>query len=104
MVGSLFNVGPFPVPGGQETVNNLSFNLDSTGLYKVTSGPALRRVVDLGDASGRQSVNPTGQSGHFMSRHYDDQARMFAEGGQRPERLDRKAVEKVAIGRMVLRP
>jgi penicillin amidase len=104
VVGSLFNVGPFPVPGGQETVNNLSFNLDSTGLYKVTSGPALRRVIDLGVASGRQSVNPTGQSGHFMSRHYDDQARMFAEGGQRPEHLRRSDAEKGMVGRMVLKP
>ena len=104
VMGGYFNVGPFPVPGGQETINNLDFPLDSTGLYKVVSGPALRRVIDLGDLASRFSVNPTGQSGHFMSRHYDDQSRMFAEGGKRPEHLRRSDAEKGMVGRMVLKP
>lgn len=104
LVGRFFNVGPFPVPGGQETINNLDFPLDSTGIYRVVSGPALRRIIDFGKAGERFSVNPTGQSGHFMSPYYDDQAIMFNDGGKRPELLDRKSVEKVMIGKTVMRP
>jgi penicillin amidase len=104
LVGRFFNVGPFPVPGGQETINNLDFPLDSTGIYKVVSGPALRRIIDFGDLSQRHSINPTGQSGYFMSPYYDDQAKLFNEGGKRPELLDRKSVEKVMIGKTVIRP
>jgi penicillin G amidase len=100
----LFNVGPFDVPGGQETINNLDFPLDSTGEYKVSSGPALRRIVDFGSKDDRFSVNPTGQSGHPLSPYYDDQAEMFATGGKRREYLDRKDVEKVKIGKTVLKP
>ena len=101
VAGKWFNVGPIAVNGGQETINNLDFSLDSSGLYKVISGPALRRAIDLGDRTQQFSVNPTGQSGYFMSPHYDDQAQMFAEGGKRPELTDRKSVEKVMIGKTI---
>jgi penicillin amidase len=101
VAGNWFNVGPIAVNGGQETINNLDFSLDSSGLYKVSSGPALRRIIDLGDKSQYFSVNPTGQSGYFMSPHYKDQAQMFADGGKRPELTDRKSIKKVMIGKTV---
>ncbi len=104
VVGKWFNVGPIPLMGGRETINNLDFNLDSTGLYKVVYGPALRRVIDFGNPAGAMSVNPTGQSGFFLSPHYDDQALLFAQGGKRPELTQRNEVEKKKIGRMLLKP
>jgi penicillin amidase len=104
VAGMWFNVGPIPVNGGQETLNNLDFFLDSTGLYPVKSGPALRRIVDFTTPRQAHSVNPTGQSGHFMSPHYDDQAKMFAEGGRRPEHVDRVVMDRIKIARLVLVP
>jgi penicillin amidase len=101
--GKWFNVGPIAVNGGKETINNLDFNLDSSGLYKVLYGPALRRIIDFGNASKAMSVNPTGQSGYFMNSHYDDQAKMFAEGGKRPELSKREDVEKVMIGKTIFK-
>ena len=103
-LGRFFNVGPLPVNGGRETLNNLIFSLDSTGRYPVTAGPALRRIIDMADPSIGYSVNPTGQSGYFLSKHYDDQARMFAEGGKRPELTNRQSVEKVLKGKTVFKP
>ena len=104
VIGKWFNVGPLEVMGGRETINNLDFSMDSTGTYKVTYGPALRRIIDFGNPSEAQSVNPTGQSGYFMSKHYSDQAEMFAKGGKRPELTNRKAIEKIAIGKLTLKP
>jgi penicillin amidase len=104
VVGKFFNVGPFPVPGGRETINNLDFTVDSTGNYKVTYGPALRRIVDFGDLQNARSVLPTGQSGYFLSKHYADQARIFAEGGSRPERMNRADIEKVMTGKTTMKP
>jgi penicillin amidase len=104
VVGHYFNVGPFAVPGGSETINNLDFRLDSTGLYPVTYGPALRRVVDFGRPGTATSINPTGQSGHFRSPHYADQAGAFAQGRARPELTDRAQIEQAQKGRVVLRP
>ncbi len=53
VVGKFFNVGPIPVNGGRETINNLNFNLDSTGRYPVVYGPALRRIIDFANPDTR---------------------------------------------------
>lgn len=103
-IGKYFNVGPIPVPGGRETLNNLEFRIDSSGKYPVRSGPALRRIIDFGNPERAYSVNPTGQSGYFMSKHYQDQAAMFAEGGKRLELMNRKDIEKMVSGRLILHP
>lgn len=104
VIGKWFNVGPIPVNGGRETINNLDFHMDSTGTYKVVYGPALRRIIDFGNPEAAQSVNPTGQSGYFVSKRYDDQAEMFAKGGKRPELTNRQDIEKVLYGKMTFRP
>jgi penicillin G amidase len=99
--GKYFNVGPFPMYGGKETLNNLDFPLDSTGLYKVAYGPALRRVYDFSNPTGAMSINPTGQSGCINSPYYKDQAIMYNQGQLRHEWTDRKDIEKVKTNRMV---
>ncbi len=104
LVGRFFNVGPIPVNGGRETINNLNFNMDSSGRYPVVYGPALRRIIDFGNPDLGYSVNPTGQSGYFMSSHYEDQARLYAEGGKRPELMDRTSIEKVSTGKTKFTP
>lgn len=104
VIGKYFNVGPLSAPGGRETINNLDFVIDSTGSYRVTYGPALRRIVDFGAPEQGRSVLPTGQSGYFLSRHYDDQAQLFVDGGSRPELMNRAEIEKVQTGKTLLKP
>ncbi|WP_165372159.1 penicillin acylase family protein [Emticicia agri] len=104
VVGNFFNVGPFPVPGGRETINNLDFPIDSTGIYEVSYGPALRRIVDFASPKTGTSVLPTGQSGNIMSKHYKDQALLFAEGGSRAELMNKSAIEKVQTGKILFKP
>jgi penicillin amidase len=104
VVGSFFNVGPFAVPGGRETINNLDFPIDSTGIYEVSYGPALRRIVDFANPEHGRSVLPTGQSGNIMSKHYNDQASLFVEGGSRAELMNRAEIEKVQTGKIVFKP
>lgn len=103
-VGKYFNVGPFAVPGGKETVNNLDFGLDSTGIYRVKYGPALRRILDFSALGEAMSINPTGQSGCISSPFYDDQAQMYANGQLRHEWTRRADVERVQTARLALRP
>jgi penicillin G amidase len=100
----LFNVGPLAVNGGKEVINNLDFPLDSTGLYKVSYGPALRRIVDLSNPENGTSINPTGQSGNRMSPHYQDQAQLFVDEKSRPEWMNRQDIERVRTARLVLKP
>ena len=75
-----FNVGPFPVEGSREVINNMAFPYDDTGFYKVNSGPSTRRIIDFSDIENSISILPTGQSGNPLSKHYKDQAEMYLKG------------------------
>jgi penicillin amidase len=90
--------------GGRETLNNLDFPIDSTGHYHVAYGPALRRIVDFGNMAAATGINPTGQSGNVMSKHYQDQAQMYVDGKARPEFTTRKDIENVQTGKLVFKP
>ena len=104
MLKPYFNVGPFPVPGGQEVINNTIFKLDTTGVFPVLAGPAVRTVIDLGNLDGAMSINPTGQSGNFLSKHYDDQAEMFVNVKYRAQLMNEVAVEAEKVSELVLLP
>lgn len=90
---SIFNVGPFEVPGGSEVINNLHFSLDTTGYFHVDGGPALRKITDFADLENGETVSPSGQSGNVMSAHYNDQAEMFATGKSRKMLMNREAIQ-----------
>ena len=87
-----FNVGPFPTMGGNEVINNMGFRLAAQGTHPVVFGPAMRILLDFGDLHNSLSINPTGQSGYFMSPHYDDQALMFCQGKFRKQLTLRQAI------------
>ncbi len=88
-----FNVGPFKTIGGNEVINNQIFNLDSTGVYKVTAGPSTRRIIDFSDVENSLGILPTGQSGNVFSPHYDDQAQMYIDGEFMKMKLNQKEIE-----------
>ena len=100
----LFNVGPFPVPGTREVINNMAFNYDSTGYYPVNSGPSTRRVIDFSDIENSMSILPTGQSGNPFSPHYDDQAEMYARGEFRKMMMNQQEIEQAARNTLLFIP
>ncbi|UCF94041.1 MAG: penicillin acylase family protein [Desulfobacterales bacterium] len=100
----IFNIGPFPVMGGNEVIANFGFRLSSAGHYPVTFGPAMRTVVDLGDIENSLGVNPTGQSGYFLSPHYGDQASLFNAGQFRKQMMNRPEIQRYQKGTLLLRP
>ena len=90
---SFFNVGPFPVEGTREVINNMAFPYDDTGRYKVNSGPSTRRIIDFSDIENSISILPTGQSGNPFSKHYEDQAELYVQGKFRKMMLNKKEIE-----------
>jgi penicillin amidase len=89
----IFNIGPYPVNGGIETVANYSFEMNPKGNYKVNLTAALRRTLDFADPENGYSVSPSGQSGNFMSKYYHDQTKMFINGKFRKEMMNKKEIE-----------
>jgi len=99
----IFNVGPIPIKGGNEVINNLGFTLNGSGWYQVTYGPAMRIIIDFSDVDNALSILPTGQSGNVMSDHYDDQAKMYADGNFRKMMMNKKDIEENQIGTLTLK-
>ncbi|MFZ7115556.1 MAG: penicillin acylase family protein [Bacteroidota bacterium] len=92
----IFNVGPFSEMGGMETVNNQSFDLNGKGIYKVNLGPALRRVIDFAEPESAYSINPSGQSGNFISKHYSNQVKLYISGKYRKELMNFEEVKRLS--------
>lgn len=100
-----FNVGPFPVPGNTETINNMLNRWQAAGTYEVFAGPSTRRIIDFADVVGNSwSILPTGQSGNVLSDHYSDQAEMYAKGEFRRMLMGKEEIVKVAKYRAVFSP
>ena len=104
MLKKYFDVGPLPTNGGNEVINNMKFNLDTTGFFPVHSGPSMRTVIDLGNLDGAMSINPTGQSGNFLSEHYDDQAQLFVDVKFRPQLMNEAEIEEHISSELILLP
>ncbi|MEL6674596.1 MAG: penicillin acylase family protein [Bacteroidota bacterium] len=99
-----FNVGPFPVPGNTEVINNLQFTLNKEGTYEVGGGPAKRRIIDFADWEHSWNCSPTGQSGNPMSPHYSDQAEMFAKGEFRLQKMKAEEIKTAESRKLVFSP
>ena len=93
---SYFNVGPFPINGSREVINNRGFDYTETGLYKVNAGPSTRRVIDFSDVENSISILPTGQSGNPFSKHYKDQTEMYNKGEFRKMKMNEEEIKKVS--------
>jgi len=103
-LAKLFNVGPFPVNGNNEVLNNMSFLPTADGQYKVKSGPAKRRIIDFADLDHSVNVLPTGQSGNPTSPHYSDQAEMFVNGEFRLQKTKASEIKTADSQLLVLVP
>lgn len=100
----LFNVRTEAVSANEEAVNKLAFDLNGEGIYKVTSGPAMRIILDFGNVEESVSVLPTGNSGNRFSKHYADQKELFAEGKYRLQMMNESQIKDKSKGKLILQP
>jgi penicillin amidase len=77
----LFNIGPFPYPGGSTALMSGEYSI--TDPYAVTVGASYRQLFDLTDNFSHRSILPSGQSGQVFHRHYEDQTSLWLYGGYR---------------------
>ncbi|TLP79803.1 penicillin acylase family protein [Maribacter sp. ACAM166] len=101
---SFFNVGPYPIEGTREVINNMAFPYDETGLYKTSSGPSTRRIIDFSDVENSISILPTGQSGNPLSKHYRDQAEMYNNGQFRKMMMNSEEIRNTAKSLLLFSP
>ena len=100
---STFNRGPFPV-GGDGTTPNQAYIPPTLPLGLVQVTASYRQIFEVGVWDRAQSVITSGQSGHPLSDHYDDQMTMWREGVYHAMPWSRPAVEEAARYRATLTP
>lgn len=99
----LVNRGPFPIGGDGTTPLQTSYPLGSPrGLAQVA--PAYRALMEVGNWDAMESVLNTGQSGHPLSRHYDDQMGMWREGEYHVMPFSASAVDQITRYTLHLEP
>ncbi|ONG58841.1 penicillin acylase family protein [Pseudoroseomonas deserti] len=94
-----------PSPGDDQTVNRGGMGHAMEGDFRQVHGPGLRMVADLASPDGIWAVIGTGQSGHPLSPHWGDQARIWA--GLAPDGvklLRLGAVPEASGGSLILAP
>jgi penicillin amidase len=72
--------------------------------FRNVHGAAYRGVYDFADPDSSVFITSTGQSGHFLSRHYDDLAQLWRRGEYIPMSLDTDLARAAAVGVTVLAP
>jgi len=98
-----FNVGPFPVNGTNEVLNNQIFTKTADAKFEVHGGPSTRRIIDFSDVENAKAILPTGQSGNVMSPHYKDQAQLFLAGKFVKMMLNKEEIQSLE-NKLVLKP
>jgi penicillin amidase len=72
--------------------------------FQNVHGAGYRGVYDFADPNSSVFVISTGQSGHFLSRHYDDLAQLWRRGEYIPMSLDPELARAGAVGITRLTP
>ncbi|MDH7512167.1 MAG: penicillin acylase family protein [Clostridiales bacterium] len=102
-VFSFFNRGPFPLDGDSFCIR-ASFGGDFSRDFATAGGASFRQIIDLADFRKSVCVLTSGQSGHFLSRHYDDQISLWLKGEYRPMLFSSEDIEANTGAVLVLKP
>lgn len=89
------NVGPYPISGGNEVLNNVGYTYSEEPELTLRFGPSTRRIVDFSNLRKNSwSILPTGQSGNIFSPYYQDQAELYVKGEFRLMMMDHEEIKK----------
>lgn len=73
-------------------------------LFANVHGAAYRGVYDFADPDSSVFITATGQSGHPLSRHYDDLGELWRRGEYVPMSLDPELARAAGVGVTTLLP
>ncbi len=90
--------------GGDHTLNRGAMTFVGNTPFANVNGSGFRTLMDFADPDSSLYVISTGQSGHPLSRHYDDLATLWRRGEYIPMSLDPLIARAGASGITVLEP
>lgn len=90
--------------GGDDTLMRGVTRGEGPEPYQNVHSAGYRGVYDFADPDSSVFITATGQSGHPLSRHYDDLGELWRRGEYIPMSLDPELARAAATGVMVLTP
>ncbi len=90
--------------GGDQTLMRAQTSNSGKSPYTNVYASGFRALVDFSDLESSLYIISTGQSGHPLSRHYDDLAQLWRRGEYIPMVLDPQLARAGAVGITKLRP
>ena len=84
--------------GGDNTLQRGRTSGQDPDPFQNVHSAAYRGVYDFADPDSSVFVTSTGQSGHFLSRHYDDLAQLWRRGEYIPMSLDENLARAASVG------
>nr|WP_281495955.1 penicillin acylase family protein [Marivita sp. S6314] len=84
--------------GGDHTLMRGRASGKDPAPYQNVHGAAYRGVYDFADPDSSVFILSTGQSGHFLSRHYDDMGILWRRGEYIPMSLDDGLARAASVG------
>ncbi|MDQ2065434.1 penicillin acylase family protein [Xinfangfangia sp. CPCC 101601] len=90
--------------GGDDTLMRGKTAGSGANPYLNVHGAGYRGVYDFADPDSSVFISATGQSGHPLSRHYDDLGELWRRGEYIPMSLDDELARAAAVGVMQLTP
>ncbi len=90
-----FNRGPFSIKGGRDCILRSDFYYSSQ--FRVRMYSTFRMIIDFGDFNNSVIINSSGESGNFMSKHYDDQIKLYLSLKYRKMELFREKNNRLVL-------
>jgi penicillin amidase len=90
--------------GGDETLNRGQLGGTEPNPFLNSHGAGYRGVYDFADPDSSVFIIATGQSGHPLSRHYDDLGVLWRRGEYIPMSLNPELARAAAVGVTVISP
>ena len=90
--------------GGDHTLNNGSISGSGDNPFENVHGAGYRGIYDFSDLDSSQFIISTGQSGHPLSKHFDDLSQLWKSGLYAVMSLDPVSARANSIGITTLEP
>lgn len=104
IVGSLLFTIRHEIGGGAHTLKRTAFLGVGDAPYQTVNAGGFRAVFDFANLDRSVYSISTGQSGHVLSRHYDDFSPLWRSGRYASLSLSRREAEAAAVGTTRLLP
>ena len=102
-LAGIFNLGPIPCGGDDNTINNAAAR-PADPLVRPDTIASMRMVIDVGAWENSRFVLPGGQSGNPYSPHYDDLFPLWQRGEGVPIAWEKDSVDKATCETLKLVP